>query len=61
VRTPYDNGKIQIGINYKPTPYVETDPDMILLQKSLIQGNKPLFKKYWGVVRVLLLKLFNKA
>jgi hypothetical protein len=57
---PFNNGKVQIGINYKPTPYVETDPDMILLQKSLIQGNKALPKDYWGAVKALALKLFNK-
>ena len=58
---PFNNGKVQIGINYRPARYVETDPDMILLQKSLIQGNKALPKDYWGAVKALALKLFNRA
>ena len=44
---PYNNGKIKMGVNYKPTPYIETDPDMILLQSYLIQDPKLLRKQYW--------------
>ena len=49
-----NNCKVQIGINYKPKPYVETDPDMMLLQKSLI--SKP--KASW---LSKLLGCFNRA
>jgi hypothetical protein len=40
MRTPYDNGKILIGSRYEPPKYVEQDPDMMLLQKSLISKPK---------------------
>ena len=44
---PYNNGKIKMGIAYKPTPYIENDPDMILLQTYLIQDPAMLRKRYW--------------
>lgn len=44
---PYNNGKIKMGSNYRPNPYIETDPDMILLQSYLIQDPKLLRKQYW--------------
>jgi hypothetical protein len=33
---PYDTGKVKIGINYKPRPYIEEDKDMLLLQTALL-------------------------
>lgn len=36
MNTPYDTGKIKIGSNYKPKPYIETDKDMLLIQKALL-------------------------
>jgi hypothetical protein len=47
MRVPYNNGKIQMGINHQPEPYIETDPDMILIQSYLIQDPKLLRKQYW--------------
>ena len=32
----YNTGKVKIGINYKPRPYIETDPDMLRLQLILV-------------------------
>jgi hypothetical protein len=34
--TPYNTGKVKIGINYKPRPYIETDRDMLKLQSALL-------------------------
>ena len=42
MNVPYDTGKVKIGINYQPKPYVETDPDMLKLQECLLH-NKNLF------------------
>ena len=36
MRTPYDTGKVKIGLYYEPPRYVETDPDMIVIQGWLI-------------------------
>jgi len=33
---PYDTGKVKIGINYKPKPYIEEDKDMLKLQTALL-------------------------
>jgi hypothetical protein len=36
--TPYTTRTgLQIGINYKPRPYVETDKDMLNLQEALLK------------------------
>jgi hypothetical protein len=34
--TPYNTGKVKIGINYRPRPYIETDRDMLKLQSALL-------------------------
>jgi hypothetical protein len=39
---PYDTGKVKIGINYKPKPYIETDKDMLFLQECMLQ-KKPVY------------------
>jgi hypothetical protein len=44
---PYNNGKVKIGINYHPKRYVETDPDMLMLQSYLIQDPAMLRRQYW--------------
>ena len=44
---PYNNGKVKIGINYQPKRYVETDPDMLMLQSYLIQDPVRLNRRYW--------------
>jgi len=36
MNVPYDTGKVKIGINYQPKPYVEIDRDMLLLQSCLL-------------------------
>jgi len=47
VRTPYDTGKVKIGLYYEPPKYVEQDPDMVLIQSYLIQDPKLLRRQYW--------------
>ena len=45
--TPYNTGKVKIDINYKPRPYIETDPDMLRLQTALLsKGIWDAFKKW---------------
>jgi hypothetical protein len=44
---PYNNGKIKMGIHHQREPYIETDPDMILLQSYLIQDPKLIRRQYW--------------
>ena len=40
--TPYTTKTgLQIGINYKPKPYIETDKDMLRLQASLLYKRVP--------------------
>jgi len=36
---PYDTGKVKIGINYQPKPYVEYDKDMLFIQRCLLNKN----------------------
>ena len=36
MNTPYDNGKIKMGIYYQPPKYVEYDSDMLYLQTALV-------------------------
>jgi hypothetical protein len=38
--TPYDTGKVKIGIHYQPKQYVEVDKDMLYLQEMLIRKAK---------------------
>jgi hypothetical protein len=46
----YNTGKVKIGINYKPRPYVETDRDMLLLQSCLLsKGIWQTVKKWFGI------------
>jgi len=40
--TPYTTKTgLQIGSNYKPKPYIETDKDMLRLQASLLYKRVP--------------------
>jgi hypothetical protein len=48
VRTPYDNGKVKIGLYYEPPKYVEQDPDMIAIQGWFIGDNKAARRAYWA-------------
>ena len=44
--TPYTTKTgLQIGINYKPRPYIETDKDMLRLQTSLLYKRVPFLSK----------------
>lgn len=45
--TPFDNGKIKIGINYQKPVYVEYDSDMLEIQKWLIGDPSKLRREYW--------------
>lgn len=36
--TPYNTGKVQIGCCYSPPPIYDPDPDMELVQRSLIRS-----------------------
>lgn len=40
MRTPYDNGKIKMGIYYEPPQYVEEDRDMITIQGWFLGRNR---------------------
>ena len=40
MRTPYDTGKVKIGLYYEPPRYVESDPDMITIQGWFLGRNK---------------------
>ena len=55
MRTPYDNGKIKIGLYYEPPKYVEQDPDMIVIQGWLIGDNKAARRAYWANVAYMVL------
>ena len=44
---PYNNGKIKIGSNFHPKKYIETDPDMLMLQSYLIEDPVRLNRRYW--------------
>ena len=44
--TPYDNGKVKMGIYYEPPRYVESDPDMIEIQGWFIGDNKTARRNY---------------
>ena len=35
-RTPYNTGKVLIGLAYHPKPRIETSPDMERLQSALL-------------------------
>jgi hypothetical protein len=47
MNVPYNNGKVKIGINYKPKAYVETDSDMLMLQSYLIEDPARINRRYW--------------
>jgi len=48
MRTPYDTGKVKIGLYYEPPKYVEQDPDMIAIQGWFIGCNKQARRNYWA-------------
>lgn len=40
MRTPYDTGKVKIGLYYEPPKYVEQDSDMITIQGWFLGRNR---------------------
>ena len=46
MRTPYDTGKVKIGLYYEPPQYVEQDPDMIAIQGWFLGDNKAARRNY---------------
>jgi putative ubiquitin-RnfH superfamily antitoxin RatB of RatAB toxin-antitoxin module len=46
MRTPYDTGKVKIGLYYEPPKYVEQDRDMIAIQGWFIGDNKAARRNY---------------
>ena len=46
MRTPYDTGKVKMGIYYEPPKYVESDPDMIAIQGWFIGDNRAARRNY---------------
>jgi len=45
--TPFDTGKVKMGINYQKPRYVEYDPDMLEIQKWMIGDPVKLRRDYW--------------
>lgn len=45
MRTPYNTGKIKMGIYHQTPKYIEQDNDMLTLQSCLIHDPKILRKK----------------
>ena len=46
MQTPYDTGKVKIGLTYEPPPRYDPDPDMERLQRSLIRSPERQVKAY---------------
>ena len=46
--TPYDNGKVKMGIYYEPPKYVEYDPDMLEIQSWMIGNPQKMRYNYWA-------------
>jgi hypothetical protein len=67
MRVPFNNGKIKLGQYYEPNQYVETDPDMLLLQSYLIGDpkirRKQLYIKtaYWGMLVFIVLLVWLRS
>jgi len=55
MRTPYDTGKVKIGLYYEPPRYVESDPDMIAIQGWFIGCNRAARRNYWANVAYMAL------
>jgi len=45
--TPFDNGKVKMGIYYQKPKYVEYDSDMLEIQKWLIGDPDKLRLQFW--------------
>jgi hypothetical protein len=47
MNTPYNTGKVKIGLYYQRPRYIEEDADMLNLQSYLIHDPARLNKQYW--------------
>lgn len=56
--TPYDTGKVKIGIYYEKPRYCEHDKDMLLVQSWLIGDAARARKAYWTNVCYMALIAF---
>ena len=56
--TPYDNGKIKMGIYHQQPKYVEQDQDMLEIQKWLIGDPVKLRFQYWCNIAYIWLLIF---
>jgi putative ubiquitin-RnfH superfamily antitoxin RatB of RatAB toxin-antitoxin module len=45
--TPFDTGKVKMGIYYQKPMYVEYDSDMLEIQKWMIGDPVKLRREYW--------------
>ena len=66
MRTPYDTGKVKIGLYYEPPRYVESDPDMITIQGWFLGRNKyaqrervATIVRYGHLAEAIVLSLIN--
>jgi hypothetical protein len=48
MRTPYDTGKVKMGLYYEPPKYVEQDRDMIAIQGWFLGDNKAALRRYYA-------------
>ena len=56
--TPFDTGKVKIGIYYQKPKYVEYDSDMLEIQKWMIGDPDKLRREYWINVAYLIAIVF---
>jgi hypothetical protein len=56
--TPFDNGKVKMGINYQKPKYIEYDPDMLEIQKWMIGDPEKLRREYWFNVAYIIILCF---
>ena len=47
MNTPYNTGKVNIGVYYEKPKYIEDDMDMLRLQSYLIYDPARLKREYW--------------
>jgi len=67
MRVPFNNGKIKLGQYYEPSQYIESDPDMLLLQSYLIGDPKIRRKQfyvkvaYWSLLVLIVLIIWLRS
>ena len=55
MRTPYDTGKVKIGLYYEPPKYVEQDSDMITIQGWFLGCNKAAQRERWANIAYMVI------